>query len=171
GLRTGCADKQVRLWRRDNHQLERTFSGPTLSVAAVAYSPRGDRVAACSADKALFVWEAATAREVCKVVNLPAEPHSVALHPEGKLAACALGDGSVRLFDLATGKESVKLDGHTGAVSAVLFSLKGDQVLSAGADKTVRIRPVAGGAGTSIKHGSAVSALALSKDGARLAVG
>src|SRR5262249_26025648 len=124
---------QVRLWRLDNHQLERNFPGPTLSVTAVAYSPRGDRVAACSADKALFVWEAATAREVRKVANLPAEPHSVALHPEGKLAACALGDGSVRFFDLTTGQETAKLDGHTGAVRVVLFSLKGDQVLSAGA--------------------------------------
>jgi WD40 repeat protein len=167
---TGSDDKQARLWTLASGKMERALSGPTLTVTAVALV--GDRVAAGSLDKSLWVWSASTGKEARKWVGLPAAVQAVALSPDGRFVAAGLADNSARLFDLTTGKESAKFTGHTGPVRAVLFNLKGDRVLSAGADGIVHLWEAKDGkAVANVKHGAAVHALALSKDGARFASG
>lgn len=170
-LLTGCSDKQVRLWNVSNGQMERLFAGPSLGVLCVAMNSAGTQVAAGSADKTLFVWNAADAKEIRKF-TLGAAVASVAFSPEGKLLAGGLVDNSIHLFDVALGKEIKTLSGHSGAVYALMFTSKGDQLVSASADKTVQIWNIADGKSmVRQKHGAAVQALALSKDGTRIASG
>src|SRR5262249_42740829 len=66
-LLTGCADKQVRLWDPGTGAVEKTFTGPTLTVLSVALSPKADRAAAGSADKTLHVWDAGSGKELKKL--------------------------------------------------------------------------------------------------------
>jgi WD40 repeat protein len=170
-LLTGCSDKQVRLWNLTSGQVERPFAGPTLGVLCVAMNPAGTQVTAGGADKTLFVWETANAKEI-KKFPLAAAVNSVAFSPDGKSLAAGLADTSIHLFDLAMGKELKTFTGHSGAVNALLFTSKGEQLISASADKTVQVWTVADGkAKTKLEHGAAVQSLALSKDGAKLAAG
>jgi WD40 repeat protein len=170
-LLTGCSDKQVRLWNLTNGQVERPFAGPTLGVLCVAINPTGTQVAAGGADKTVFVWETANAKEI-KKFTLAAAVHSIAFAPDGKSLATGLADNSIHLFDLTMGKEVKTITGHSGAVNALLFTSKGDQLLSASADKTVQVWTIVDGkAKTKLEHGAAVQALALSKDGTKLAAG
>ncbi len=169
-LLTGCGDRQVRLWNLSTGQVERAFAGPTLGVLAVAYHPAGTQIAAGSADKTVRVWDAASAREI-KAFPLPAAAHAVAFTPDGKAVAAGLADGGIRLLDPMTGKEIKVLAGHTGVVHALAFTPKGDLV-SASADKTVRVWSVADGkAKATLMHDAAVQGLALSKDGTKAAAG
>jgi WD40 repeat protein len=170
-LLTGCSDKQVRLWNVSNGQIERPFAGPSLGVLCVAMNPAGTQVAAGSADKTLYVWNAADAKEI-KKFTLTAAVNCVAFSPDGKLVAGGLADNRIHLFDLAMGKEVKTFTGHSGAVNALKFTSKGDQLVSASADKTVQIWTIADGKKkASLEHGAAVQALALSKDGTRIASG
>jgi WD40 repeat protein len=171
-LVTGCDDKQVRSWNLATGQLERTWAGPTLGVLCVAVSPRGDAVAAGSADKAVFVWEAGGNKLVKKLDGLPAAANALALTADGKAAVAGLADGTARLYDLASGKELRSLEGHKGSLNALILGGKGDQVITGGADGNVLLRGLAGGPPAQTwAHGGVVRALALSRDGAKVAVG
>ena len=76
-LLTGCADKQVRLWnlthRPGRAHLDRPDAG---ACSRVAFSRKGDRVAAGSADKSVIVWEAGSNKEV-QEVRQPARGRAV----------------------------------------------------------------------------------------------
>jgi WD40 repeat protein len=85
--------------------------------------------------------------------------------------AAGAGDGSVGLYDLETGRELRRLKGHTGEVTALAFSPRGDRLLSGGADRTVRLwdweagQPVQVLAG----HGGPVRSVAVAPDGRSVA--
>src|SRR5262249_30196206 len=80
---------------------------------------------------------------------------------------------SVRLFDVTSGKETKAVTNlHTAPVSAVLFTGDGQRIVSGGADKTVQVWGVADGvAKLKLTHDDAVTSLALSNDGNRVAAG
>ncbi|MFO0844214.1 MAG: WD40 repeat domain-containing protein [Gemmataceae bacterium] len=169
-LLTGCEDKQVRSWALATGQLERTWTGPAVGILCVAVSPKGDRVAAGAADKAVFVWESGGTK-LLKRIDTPAAVTALALTPDGKLAVAGLADGSLRLLDLDSGKEVRALDGHKGPVQALTLTAKGDQAVTGGTDGKVLVRSLAGGPPVQAwEHGAPVRALALSRDGARVAV-
>jgi WD40 repeat protein len=174
-LLTGCTDKQVRLWNLTNGNMERAFAGNTLAVTAVAVSANGALVAAGGADKTVTVWNAADGKEV-KKFTLPAAVLSVAFLPGGPaptpLVAAGLADNSVHLLDTAQGKDAKTLGGHKGAVFALAFLPKGDQLISGSADGTVQVWSVADGMPkTKLELGAPVNGIALTGDGARLAAG
>jgi WD40 repeat protein len=93
---------------------------------------------------------------------------STALSPDGKLSASA-GDKVVRIFDVATQKELRTLQGHTGKVTAVVFSPDGRCLASGGDDKCVKVWDVATGKlvlSLSLKSG--VKSITYSQDGKTL---
>ena len=49
------------------------------------------------------------------------------------------GDNTVRVWEAASGAELLVLRGHEGAVNAAGFSPDGARIVSASADKTVRV--------------------------------
>src|SRR5690606_19747665 len=70
--------------------------------------------------------------------------------------------------DVATGNVEKTFKAHGGAVTSVAFTPKGDQLVTAGADKLVQVwDPAKGTALRKMDAGAAVASLALSKDGAQ----
>lgn len=61
------------------------------------------------------------------------------LSADGKKLAVGARDGGIGLWDTDTRNEAHHLTGHKGNVLAVVLAAKGDFIVSAGADKTVRI--------------------------------
>ncbi|HLW65547.1 MAG TPA: hypothetical protein VKS79_09530 [Gemmataceae bacterium] len=169
-LLTGCNDKQARLWNLETAAAEKTFPVGTLGVSAMSLTADNATLAVAGADKSLILYQTATAKELKKITNVPAVIRGLAFSPDGKTLTAGLADNSVRLFDIAKGAETKNLPGHTGPVVAVMYTPKGD-LLSASADKTVRFWKPDGTAGGKIDVSGAVVSLALSKDGAKIAVG
>ena len=157
-LLTGCADKQARLWNLATGAMERPFPGNTLAVLCVAFGNNGANVAAGGADKSLTVWTTADAKVVKQFPNLPAAVQAVAFSPGRQVRGRGLADNSIHLFDLAMGKDVKTLAGHTGPVTALLYTAKGDLV-SGSADKTVQVWDVnTGMSKLKMDHGAAVTA-------------
>jgi WD40 repeat protein len=77
-------------------------------------------------------------------------------------------DGHIRIWDLAQPERPPReLTGHFGVVSRVAFDPRGEELVSAGRDKTIRRWDLASGAGTIVHRAeSAVYSLALAGDGA-----
>lgn len=165
---TGGADKQVRLWNLATGAKEKDFPGPTLAVSAVALTPTASLIAAGSADKSLTIW-AADGKQLQKIM-LSAAVQAVALSPDGKTAAAGLADGAIKLLGVGDGKEVKTISVHKGPVTALVYTPKGDALLSASADKTIQVINAAdGNVRGKIDAPGPVTALTLSKDGARIA--
>jgi WD40 repeat protein len=170
-LITGGTDKIVRVWNLANGAKERDLGGHTQPISSVAVSGNGQFLAGGAADNAFSVWKLADGALV-KKIGTPAGVTAVALDPEAKVAAAGLTNNLIQLINPADGKEIRQLTGHGGAISGVVFSPKGDQIISGSADKTVKVWAVADGmAKATLTHVGPVTALALSKDGAHIAAG
>jgi WD40 repeat protein len=172
-LLTAGDDKQAHLWDLAKGIKERAFTGPTLPVTSVAFAPDGKTVAGGSADKSLTLWTL-DGKPLYKLV-VPAAVQAVAFSPDGKHVTVGLADGSIRVFETAPAKgkenDSKALPGHKGGVIALVYLPKGNQLVSAGPDELVQVIDTATGTARPIKDTGPVTALALSKDGARLATG
>lgn len=164
---TVAADKQARIWNLAKPAAERTYNLGGQAITAVAFAPDNATVALAAADKSLSIRNGD--KEV-KKVTLPAEARAVAFAPGGTSVAVGLADNSVRLFTIADGKEAKTSAAHTGAVSALAYTPKGDLILTAGADKTVRVwNAIDLAAKGKVDLAMVPSALTISKDGTRYA--
>ena len=64
---------------------------------------------------------------------------AAAVSLDGHRALSGCFDGSVYLWDLDTGKQLLKFHGHEGAVKSVAIHSNGRDIVSAGADATIRL--------------------------------
>jgi WD40 repeat protein len=108
---------------------------------SVAMSADGNWIAS-GAYGEVKLWKRVRGGE--KALIAVAEPiRAMAASGDGKLVAIAGDGGVIQLFE--NGTKKTDLAGHAGAVLAAKFSTDGAKLVSAGADKTIRVWDVAGG--------------------------
>ncbi len=170
-LLTGGADKVVRLWNLASGAKERDFAGPTLPIVAVAVSSNGATVAAAAADKTLDTLERRRRQGAAQARACPPSASVLGLLlPTRQTIAGRPGRRLDPRLRFADGKEAKSLAGHKGPVVGLALAPKGDVLYSAGADKAIQAWSLPDGKTKGrLEHGAPVTALALSKDGTRLA--
>ncbi len=142
-------------------------------VAAVDFSPVGDRLAVACSDHTARVLAVADGTEKLALRGHNDGVTAVRFAPSGTRLATGSMDGDAAIWDAATGSRLQRLAGHRGAVMAVAFAPSGDMVATAGLDGAVRLwsvetgRPLATLAG----HRSWVSSLEFHPQGEWLASG
>ncbi|EJD38231.1 WD40 repeat-like protein, partial [Auricularia subglabra TFB-10046 SS5] len=142
-------EHEIRLWNPASAASIQT--SPILSaerfveIICIAYSPRGDHLAAGYGNGTIQIWETATRSPVRK----PLAGHedlvsAVAFSPDGLQVASASHDGTICIWYLGEGythaaSQRVILRGHTSSVTSVCFSHDGARVVSGSADRTLRL--------------------------------
>ncbi len=171
----GDADGKIRLFNMSNGKSSGELSGHDAAVTALCISPDGNRLVSVSTDMTARVWDL-HARSLLFRIETPCELRAVAWVNGGKRFAAGGADGIIRLWTVpnSVGSEirrATELKGHEGAVNALAgFPSMDKQILSGGEDGTLRIWNVdSGRVLREVKHGSAVIAVAVSKDGKRFA--
>jgi WD40 repeat protein/predicted Ser/Thr protein kinase len=134
----------------------------------------------------VIVWDVTTWKALRRLTGLFNGATAVAWSPDGtQIAACAgvpLDDGSTRrsgdpheviVWDAATGQERLRLQGHAAEVSAVLFTPDGRRLITASADRTVKVWDTHLGLEVmSLRQATGpIVGLALSRDGGVLVAG
>ncbi len=183
----GDSSGAIQLWQLPGGKLLRTISAHTAAVTGLQFSPDGETLYSSSLDKSLRAWNpsdgAATAQ-----IETPAAVNAMALARRGRQICCGGADSVVRVWDVAefvkqqrakvqtnggpatTVKTVRELRGHSGPVTALATSGDGSQIVSGGADGTVRFWNLKSGKQTKqVQHRPAVVAVAIRADGKRFA--
>jgi WD40 repeat protein len=172
---TAGADGVVRLWGAKDGRPVREFAGHAAPVTAIAFSPDGTKLASVAADKNLRVWAVADGSTFAQG-PCPVECSTVVWAGGGKQLVTAGGDAIVRVWVVpeAAGAALVpgaELKGHEGNVQALCaFPSQPTQVVSAGADGTIRLWDIDGAKVIrQMSHGGAATSVAVRSDGKRFA--
>ncbi len=131
-------DKTICLFDAHTYRPSARFPGHDGRVRAVTFSLDSRRVASCSADQTVRVWQIDGG--ACQVLRGHTDDvFAVAFHPDGTRLASAGRDRAVWLWDLARGEEVARLQGHTNYVWSLAFSPDGTTLASGSGDRTVRL--------------------------------
>src|SRR5262249_35660004 len=88
----------------------------------------------------IILWDVATSKPRLTLRSGNHDVTSLAYSPDGKvLASGGQRDGVVRLWHCTTGKQLATLEWHKDSVWAVCFTPDGRGIVTAGADRTVRL--------------------------------
>ena len=111
-------EEVVSLWNPRSGDFLQDLPGHARGfIYDVAFTRDSKRVASCSSDKTVRVWNVVTGQQV-HVLSCKAEVFSVALTPDGRLAVAGTADGRVHGWSMDTGAEQfVKLGKQGGTVS------------------------------------------------------
>ncbi len=142
--------KEVHMFKADTTQYLPPLEGHTDTVYSIHWDPSGKRLATTGEDKTIRIWSAETGQELCCLLKhidmFMGIPH-IQWSPTGNyLASIAkLGPGYIYIWNVASAKLHVSLIGHTLSVRSFDWDSKGEYLVSASNDETVRVWEVASG--------------------------
>jgi len=165
-LATCSRDNTARLWDASG-LLMAVLTGHTGNVYSAVFSPSGKQLVTRSSDGTARVWSREGGQFLGTVGTEYQYLYDTKPCPVEGQFVTAEADGSVMGWE-AGGKPLGPVSRHDGAAREVLFTQK-NEVLSRGADKSVRIGKVGGGgASRSLAHAAPVSGFVLSPDESQL---
>ena len=143
-IATGSADKTVRLYDADTHDLIRVYKGSKDFVTALAFSADGKMLAVASLDGAIRIYSTSSPRLQHQLSGHKSRVGALAFAPNSDILASAADEGIVRLWDAKRGRTMRSLGGHAGGAKSVSFAPDGTRLASAGADGMIRVWSVPG---------------------------
>ena len=164
---SGSEDGSIRLWPLNKADEHRAFTEAKDNLWAVAYSGDGKTTAAAGADRVVRVYDAMTGKLTKELPGHKGAVTSLAYLGSDKVVSGA-GDKLLKIWDIASGV-ATDCEGHGSAVLAVAAIDK--LIVSGGADRSARGWAPDGKAIWSWPSKSAVCAVAIRKDGKKIALG
>ncbi|GAA2405452.1 hypothetical protein GCM10010191_11650 [Actinomadura vinacea] len=136
-------DDGVRIWDPAGRSEPVKLKVPGRSVASVAFSPTGQRLATGGSGSPLHVWSMTGERPRLMRAAPRGEPREVAFSQAGPWAATVEGNVP-RLWNVLEDLTPVELTGHSARLNGVAFSPAGDRMAAFGADGLIRVWSTAG---------------------------
>ncbi|GMR33236.1 hypothetical protein PMAYCL1PPCAC_03431 [Pristionchus mayeri] len=116
------------------------LKGHTSEVNVVRYDKHSDRIASCSDDMTIRVWDLHADMDDALMTVVKAHDkavYTIRWAPAGRLIASGGFDNMVCLWDIRTQQQIKKLEKHSEAVYSVNFSPDSRFLASAGFDRTI----------------------------------
>src|SRR5262249_22761486 len=113
------------------------FTGHTAAVWCVAVSRDGKRAVSSGQDRVVRLWDTATGKELKRFAGR--ESQSAPSPPDGRRVLSGSSARTAGLGDIESGKLVQRLDGHTVSVLCIAVAPDDRHVVTASADKTLRL--------------------------------
>jgi transcription initiation factor TFIID subunit 5 len=137
---TGSHDHTARLWSTDHIEPLRIFVGHDNDVDCVAFHPNNAYVFTGSCDRTVRMYSVSGGNVLRLFTGHTGNVTAIACSPDGKTLASADDKGSIVLWNLETGRRKKRMRGHgKGGIWSLSWSVESTVLVSAGADKTVRV--------------------------------
>lgn len=137
---TGSNDRTARLWSTDRIECLRLYIGHDNDVDCVAFHPNNLYVFTGSCDRTVRMWHLSGGNCLRLFTGHTGNVTAIACSPDGKTLASADDAGNIILWTLETGRRRKRMRGHgKGGIYSLSFSVESSVLVSAGADKTVRV--------------------------------
>ncbi|HKO61762.1 MAG TPA: caspase family protein, partial [Pyrinomonadaceae bacterium] len=171
-------EDSIRLWDPVTGQLLRPLTAGYVTHSIEVSSDGTRLVASGGGSSRMTMWNVGQGQ--LKTIKFPQSgpkgflPAQVTISQDGRFIAAGGRNGSVKLLEAETEREIFTEAGHTNDVRAITFSPKGDVFATSGSarDKTIKIWSTKGALLKALKaHAGAITALAFSPDGKKLASG
>ncbi|KAH7904917.1 quinon protein alcohol dehydrogenase-like superfamily [Hygrophoropsis aurantiaca] len=171
GRRLVSGGKGVALWDLGSRAVRWKKENSEVRGYRVAYSPGGQLIAA-GHDEVIVLLNAETGEQIRDSLQFGERAWCLAFSPDAAQLAAGSRTGEVRVFDVATGETVVgPFKGHTDGVTSLVYTLDGQQFITASWDFSIRVWDAATGQeiGDLMRHEDWIRQIALSRDGQRLA--
>jgi WD40 repeat protein len=141
-------DKLVKLWDVSTTKQIKSLKEHSDAVYAVAFMPDGKRLVSAAGDRTVKVWDVAAGTRLMTMNDALDALYTVAVNPSGTQIAAAGADRMIRTWlwspdASSSGGASAKLSGstfaHGDAVLRLAYSPDGSTLVSAGADRVVKV--------------------------------
>ncbi|HEY9748642.1 MAG TPA: caspase family protein, partial [Allocoleopsis sp.] len=129
--------RQVKVWAVDSGVPLLQLAGFTGEVRQIAFSPKGQWLAAASADQMVRIWQLKTGQLQTKIA-LQGPINSIQFSPDGRSLLTASAEGKAQLWQVATGRVQTALL-HPGAINQATFSRSGHWIAMACDDGQARL--------------------------------
>ncbi len=140
GVIAACGASQIVLWSVADEKVVRTISTNHKGLASdLAFSPDGQRIATCSWDGAVKVFDTANGAELRGLEFGAGALIAVACSVDGKHLAASGVAGRIFIVDAETGDLVQVLAGHDAATRCLCFAPDGRLLASSGADGAVHV--------------------------------
>ncbi len=144
-----CADdKTIKIWNAADGKLVKSIDAHNGPVTGIAVNADATRIVSCGADKTVKIFnlpaDPGAKEDKPILINLPAIASAVSLSPNSQRIVAAVvreKTSKVHVFD-ANGKELAVSAEHGGTVPSLSFLADNRTLVSAGADKIVRLSDV-----------------------------
>ncbi len=167
---TGWSPGWARLWTPATGAIV-DLKGHNDTVWFPRFDPQGTRLATCSADRTVRIWDVATGKLLRVLGGHDETVGDVAWSPDGTMLASGSSDHTIKIWDAATGAIRFGLRGHTAKINRLTFTASGE-LISIAADGTARGWDVQRGAlVATYAHGGFLYQLSVRPDDAQLATG
>ncbi len=147
-IATGSYDKLVKLWDAATGKELRTFKEHSDAVYSVAFLPGGTQLVSGAGDRTLKIWDVQRGNRLFTISDALDAIYAVAVHPSGSRLAAAGADRMIRTWTWngeagsAAGPSATLLTSmfaHGDAVLGLAYSPDGATLVSAGADRSIKI--------------------------------
>lgn len=166
---TGGADGRIAIWSAGRPQPDAILQGHTAPIVSLALSPDGATLASASWDHSVRLWPLAQPGSAPRVLDGHGQNvNGVAFSPDGRTLVSASYDLTLRLWPLA-GNAAPTIVTLPSPLNAVAVAPDGEIVAGAADGKLYFLNSDGARTGEVQAGPTPVIALALSRDGARIA--
>ncbi len=110
-----------------------------VGLFGLCWSPDGRMIATASHDKAVRIWDVASARCLQTFTGHENWVDAVAWSPDGRYLASASQGHRPRIWEVASGQQFALLEGHSDSITDIAWSPDGRSLITGSVDTTMRI--------------------------------
>ncbi|MGD8625069.1 MAG: WD40 repeat domain-containing protein, partial [Anaerolineae bacterium] len=168
-------DRPLVLWDLETFEVLRFFAGPSTAIDEVAISQEGHfGLSSAEGERLISLWNLETGEELLRLEGHEGLARSVAFSPDGRTALSTDDNGVLIWWDLTSGEPLQRLGGHTGGAWGGAWDVDfvdNTSAISSSEDGTLRLWDLTTSfqldhwGQDGLRHGAAVTALAISPDG------